>query len=120
MTADTPSAEELAAATEAELRALAAVAPRDLRMRLLVAAHSVGLLVRELAARPSVHTSDSGHLTTAILDGVHDRRLTEVAGSLRDDVRGRLAISTPGYDRLRSGSPVAVTETSRPIDDPGP
>lgn len=93
---DRPDARELATALEAELRGLANAAPRELRMRLLVAAHAAGLLAREGGA---VREGDDPVLAAELRAGAHDADLPAVAARLRDEVGRRLAVASPGYGR---------------------
>ncbi len=94
---DVPDATTLSAALEAELRALATQAPRELRLRLLVAAHAAGLIMRDLASNESGETSADLELVTAIRAGTYDEDLPALAMRLRAEVAARLAAAAPGY-----------------------
>jgi len=96
---DAPMAGDLAAALESELRSLAAQAPREWRLRLLVAAHAAGLLVRDTASSAAEQPGDGSALVTAILAGDHDLTMPTLIAQLRTDVAARLAIAAPEYLR---------------------
>lgn len=98
---DSPDATTLICALEAELRALAAQAPRELRLRLLVAAHAAGLIMRDLAPVDSVDASADLELVTAIRSGAHDEDLPALAVRLRAAVAARLDLAAPGYAGTR-------------------
>ncbi len=97
-----PNAHELAIGLEAELRKIGALAPVELRMRILVAAHCAGIVIRELAAGdqaqpPNNKFVDQELLVRQILAGEHDTELNSLCAILKDQVRDRLAITNPGY-----------------------
>lgn len=94
---DMPDATTLSSALEAELRALAAQAPRELRLRLLVAAHAAGLIMRDLASIESNETCADPDVVAALRGGAYDQDLPALAVRLRAEVAARLAVAAPGY-----------------------
>jgi flavin-binding protein dodecin len=77
---DRPTDRELAAALRSELRMLADSGPRELRMRLLVAAHAAGLLAD---GEPGGERDDP-ELADAIRTGREDDDLARLARALRN------------------------------------
>jgi hypothetical protein len=80
---DAPDTQTLATALETELRALAEQAPRQWRMRLLVAAHAAHLIVGDLAAPHSDDSAADPALIASIRAGAHDADLPALAAELR-------------------------------------
>ena len=94
-----PSATDLLAAVAGEARVLAGQADAATRRRLLVVAHAVELVTREIAAGwpPGRDDDACRRLSAAIRAGGHDSDLAAVADRLRDEVRRRVSVGAPGY-----------------------
>ena len=97
-----PNAGELCAALEEELRQISALAPTEIRMRLLVAAHCAGLIKREegtkaLASGEETERAKQTALVNQILSGECDGDLSKVRTDMRDEVCRKLEVASPRY-----------------------
>ena len=97
---DRPDAHELLAALAAYLRDdLLPDAPAEHRFRVLVAANACAMLARETAPLAPDRAQERA-LAAAIRAGGHDDRLRELARTLREEVRDKLAVAHPGWDAV--------------------